>query len=37
MCVYNKKYLTNHAEKVKDVECEEQGEDVSHSRFKTDI
>ena len=37
MCVYNEKYLTNYAEKVEDIEWEEQGEDVSHSRFKTDI
>ena len=29
MCVHNEKYFTNHVEKLKDVECEEEIKDVS--------
>ena len=31
-----KNTFTNYVEKVKDVECEEESKDVSHSGFRTD-
>ena len=36
MCVCNEKCFTNYVEKVKDVECEEESEDFSHSESRTD-
>ena len=36
VCIYNRKCFTNYVEKVKDIECEEESEDVSHSWFRTD-
>ena len=30
------KYFTNYVEKVKDIECEEESENVSHSGFRID-
>ena len=36
MCVYNERCFTNYVDKVKDVECEEESNDVSHSGFRTD-
>ena len=36
MCRANGKIFTNYVEKVKDAECEEESEDVSHSVFRAD-
>ena len=36
MCAYNEKYFKAYVEKVKDVKCEEESKDVSHSGFMTD-
>ena len=34
--MYTIEKISNYLEKVKDIECEEESEDVSHSGFRTD-
>ena len=36
LCVFNEKYFTNSIETVKDVEPEEESEEVSNSGLRTD-